>query len=804
MTASTDKRNCVHFRRLRRAGVLGSMVSALALSHAAQAQEADFVIEEIIVTAQNRAESIQDVPIAIAAYDENFIRATKLDDVKDLVDFTPGFAGKSKDSFVDTISIRGIVTNDFGVGGDPSIGIFKDGIHQGRNGSAVTSFFDIQRAEALRGPQGFLFGRNAVSGAISVIVNKPNPDEVEGLFRLGVAERDHIEGEAVVNLPLGSGWAVRAAGYYFHEDGYVDNFFNPNVPEAIRAEKGAGRLSLGYQGEKLSLTLIGEYENRDQSGSIYRAIEGDGVLEFFRELADNGDIPPFGNNGFLRGNGRDIDSDLLDDRDDGEIFSFTALIDYDFEWAVLSSITGVRTHNYHYREDFDGSPLQINNYFQDQEGEYFSQEFRLVSATDGPFSWFAGVSGYDENIDASFAQQGDEDLICLTFEEATCFDVFEGDFTYNPDGLVETNDVRGRYKGFGAYFDATYAFSDKFEFNAGIRYSYDEKDFGNRLNPVDSDLGPYFIFGYTSDGFVREERDWDQVTPRFTLRYYPNDDWTLWASVTKGYKSGGFGTFSLDLPTPEELGFSPEEIQACEDEELGIFCVVNEDGTVPEGTRPSAFNPETVWSYEVGTKANFFESRLQLDLNAYYYDYSDLQITFFDDDTLNTLVQNVGQVDGYGVEATMRARPDEHWDVLLTGAWSKTDISNVPDTICEGCDGNRLTQNPKWTFAGVATYRYPVGPGAVALGTEFRYQSSFHGGLDNLELTKVDKYVDVSLRAAYEADAGWEIAGYVENVFNALYYDGSGDGEAPIPSHFFGPSRPTTFGVDFIWRFGGQ
>ncbi len=738
-------------------------------------KKSDGIFEVITVTAQNREESIQSVPIAISAYDENFIRLTKLDDVKDLIDFTPGFAGKSKDSFIDTISVRGIVTNDFGVGGDPSIGIFKDGVHQGRTGAAITSFFDMKRVEALRGPQGFLFGRNAVSGAISTIVNKPDPDSFDTLFHVGIGQRDHVELEAMANAPLGQGWALRVAGYYFAEDGYVDNKFAPDAANLIRTEKMAGRLSLGYQGEALSLDLISEFENRDQSGTIYRAIRGDESLEFFGVT--------------LRGNGRDADSDLLNDRDDGEIFSFTGLIDYDLGWATASSITGVRVHDYRYAEDFDGSPLRINHYFQDQDGEYFSQEFRLVSAADGPITWFVGISGYGEDIDASFLNQGDEEIFCEAWEESSCSDAFPG-FTNNPNGLIETNDVRGRNLGFGTYLDATYAFLDQFELNAGIRYTFDEKDFAMRINEVDSDLGPYYMFGYTTVGFVREKEQWDEITPRFTFRYFPTEDWTLWSSVTKGYKSGGFGSFSLDLPTPEQLGFTPQEIQDCEDEELGIFCVVNDDGTVPAMTTPSKFDPETVWSYEIGAKATLADGRVHFDINGYYYDYRDLQITYFDEELLNTLVENVGQVDAFGVEATMRARPDDHWDLMLTWAWSKTDISKVPDAICENCDGNRLTHNPEWTVSGLAIYRFPLGPGEIAVGGEFHYQSSVHGGLNNLEFTKIDGYIDASFRVAYESEFGWEIAAYVENAFNKLYYDGSYDAEFPLPAVRFGASRP--------------
>lgn len=786
-------------RSVRHAGekaglwVTTSLCGCLAMAGQAFAQQdaSDMIrIEEIVVTAQFREQSLQDVPIAMTALDMDFMRIAKLDDIKDIIDFTPGFAGKSKDSFVDTISVRGIVTNDFGVGGDPSIGIFKDGVYQGRTGAAVTSFYDMERAEALRGPQGFLFGRNAISGAISTVVAKPDASGVSAFVRAGGGARERAEFEGMINLPLDDQWALRAAGYFFHEGGFVDNSFAPDDPDLIKATKGAARLSLGYEGETLDFNLIAEYENRDQSGTIYRAINGDESLEFFETV--------------IRGNGRDADTDLgTDNRDDGDIFSLTALADYDLGFAMLQSISGFRTHEYHYAEDFDGSPLRINNYLQDQTGDYFSQEFRLVSQGEGPFNWFLGASAYKENIDASFGQVGDEEIFCQAFLEISCTEYLEGEFTENPDGLVETNDVRGRYWGFATYADFGYDITPTLSLNAGIRYTFDEKKFAMRINDVDSDLGPFFVFGFTTGGeFLQQTENWDAITPRFTLRYSPTDDLSLWASVTRGYKAGGFGTFSLDLPSLESLGFTPDEIAECEEEELGLLCGVDENGVVPEGTQLSVFDPEKSWSYELGAKTSFLDNRLTLDINGFYYRFKQLQITFFDDELLNTLVENVGKVDGLGLEMSLRVRPDEHWDLLLSGGYTHTDIAKVPENICVECDGNRLTQNPKYTLSGLLSYHLPVASGEFTVASELRYQSSFFGGLDNLEFTRINGYADVGFRLSYEDEAGWTVAAYVENAFNDLYYDGSNDNAFPIPSTFFGPSRPRIVGVDLMWKFG--
>ena len=143
--------------------VLPLAVSALISTGPAVAQ----TLEEVIVVATKREQGVMDVPLAITALSGDFIEDTNLNDVKDLISYTPGVSGNSQDSYIDAVSIRGVRTQDFGVGGDPS-SAFKNDLYEGRNGSAVTSLFDVERAEILRGPQGFLFGRNSIGGAFGV------------------------------------------------------------------------------------------------------------------------------------------------------------------------------------------------------------------------------------------------------------------------------------------------------------------------------------------------------------------------------------------------------------------------------------------------------------------------------------------------------------------------------------------------------------------------------------------------------------------------------------------------------------
>jgi len=247
---------------------VGSIVATTGVVQGQQSSDT-VAIEEIVVTAQKREESLQDVPISVSAYSAEFLERARIQDVKDLIELTPGVSGRTKDSYIDYVSVRGIITNDFGIGGDPSVGIYKDGVYQGRNGMVMTSFYDLDRVEVLKGPQGLLFGRNAASGAMSILTARPNTDDLEGYVRAGAGERSHYELEGAVNIPLNDSWALRFAGFHAEEDGYTKNVEGGD--DLIDYDRTAGRAMLGYEGDRLSGFFMAEYEDRDQSATIYRA-----------------------------------------------------------------------------------------------------------------------------------------------------------------------------------------------------------------------------------------------------------------------------------------------------------------------------------------------------------------------------------------------------------------------------------------------------------------------------------------------------------------------------------------------------
>jgi iron complex outermembrane recepter protein len=776
----------------------------------------DLVLEEIIVTATKRAESVMDVPLAITAMSGEFIREVNLNDIKDLIAFTPGITGNSKDSFLDFVSVRGIRTIDFGNGGDPSVSLYKNGLYQGRTGSAVSSLYDVERSEVLRGPQGFLFGRNSVSGAMNVITAKPNVDGPGGYAELDVGERGVLVFEGAVNMPLSDTFALRLAGYRSEEDGYVKNL--AGGPDLIAHEKTAFRLSGRYQTDKVNADLMLEYENRDQTGTVYRET-GRGNAFNVHQTRINGGVPIE-----VSPDGRVVNNDnSLGSIDQAEIFSAGLQIDYETDWATFTSITGFKDHKYNYVEDFDGSPLILFNYGQDQKGDYFEQEFRVTSSSDGPMSWYAGVSYYKENIDTIFLGQMAEDAYCQGYWYNTCqglfdyynyLDSYNGDtyycdnllsyyfqgcaFTPSPDGLInDRNQIVGKYSGYSPYLDLGYAFTDSFDVSIGVRYNYDQKEFSQEtlLDSGGSQLAYKVQTGFqTPNGPLSDKQNWTKLTWRAVANWHPNDSTLIFGSVATGYKPGGFGSFNIE--------------PGCPGVPFGL-CVA--DNAVD---RPGDFGPETVTSYEIGYKGTVMGGRTQISLNAFVYDYKDMQAIFGVGPRV--IVDNVGQVDGKGVEAEVNTALTSNISFRLGMSWLDTVATNV-QAFCQNgeiltgdpdaCEGNSIPWAPEYTAFAVLNTSFPTGNGEIYGNLAWSWEDDYRGDWPDPSIIyqRIQALNQTDVVVGYRQDK-WRISAYVENVFDGIWYDGNYSNDDPDPAyiyaeHTFGPSRPRTVGMRFGYNF---
>ena len=318
-----------------------SFLVLFAISPAHGAVEGDgAALEEIIVTAQKREQNLVEVPVAITAFNAQSLLESGIDDARDLVAFTPGFFGVATNSFLETFSIRGISTTDLGFGGDPSVAIYKDHVYQGRTGASLGQFYDMERVEVLKGPQGLLFGRNAGAGTIHLITAKPDPERTGGYAHAGAGERGVIEFDGAINLPLSDNAALRIAAFHAEEDGWIENLQGGS--DRGGNDNTGGRASIGFVGERVSVTAMVEYEERQTSGTLYALVD-----------PVSGD--PYSGDVWA------IDSEILDtDTDESDLLSLTLTIEYDLGFATVSSITGFKDHEFYYFEDVAGCRINTS------------------------------------------------------------------------------------------------------------------------------------------------------------------------------------------------------------------------------------------------------------------------------------------------------------------------------------------------------------------------------------------------------------------------------------------------------------
>lgn len=763
-------------------------------------------IEEIIVTTQKREQSLQEVPLAVSAFDVQIIEQTNVGDFRDLVALTPGFNGNTDDGFIDALAIRGVSTNDFGIGGDPSVAIFVDGVHEGRNGGVVTSFLDVERAEVVRGPQNTLFGRNAIGGAINVVTHKPE-DSFSGKLGATIEQYDHYELSGTINAPLTDKLFFRGTLAHQEEDGYLDNLAGGR--DLGEHDNDAGQVALRWRDETVDATLTGFFEDRQGDPSVYWStypLAGDGSLD--------PDAPP--DQPSLPEDQVFTDLGASDQgRDESEIFKLTFNLDIAVGGGYsVSSITGYKTYEFFYREDYDATGAPVNNYQQDQEVDYVSQELRLNSPAGGKVVWFVGGSVYNEDIDAAFDNIYDEDALCRALGVTEAADIgapvtgcddpdFEAYWEADIDpadlltGKSERNLNEGDYWGWAVYADATWSLTERLDLIVGARYTYDEKEFRTAVFDSGGALGNNFVWEFHTGGqFIADEDDWSDFTPRVALNYTLSDRWSFYGNVSTGYKSGGYSTFGLVVPDSDGNG----EID------------VDDTGLAAPGTVVKKFDSEEVLSFELGAKARLLEDTLTANLSLYDYEYDDLQLLFFTNGS--QLTDNVAEASGMGAELELRWQPSDRWDLIASFAWTDTEIDSVDQDFldaggCNACAGNELWFNPDISTSEVVTYRIPLaGSAEVFVSAEHHYQDDMFAGPDNLALAVTESWNEVNFRVGYESGARWSAVAYVQNAFDEEYFergwenaDAQNLGGYGLVNALVWPSKPRTFGLRGEYRF---
>ena len=747
-------------------------------------------IEEIIVTTQKRQQSLQDVPLSVSAFTGSFMEKAQISDAKALALLTPGVSGDTDDSFLDSMNVRGISTNDFGVGAEPSIGVYQDGIYLGRTGGALTSFFDLDMVEVVKGPQGTLFGRNASAGAIAVTTAKPT-DEQSGSIDLGLGEDGYAEFTGVMNMPINDNLSSRMAIYHQQKDGWVTNINDGKKAGAI--ENAAARFTLAYESDNVSGTLMLEYEDREGPPTLYQAFDPDetGISFYSTDAARN----EFSS---------DVNSDEL--IDEGEVWGATLNVEVDLgDDYSLTSITGIRGHNYYYKEDFDGEDRFIFNYNQIQDQKYFSQEFRLNKDTDA-VSWFVGASMYEEEIQTRFNQTFDEDVMCQSLavaysvdydadpdyvegEVTDCSSYYyynEGDASFTDPGVGTRNDsvdIDAEYDGWGVYGDTTFHVSEKLDVSVGARYTEDNRDFGQKFGGEDRTYF-FYSFPFFSSDFLRGSDSWTNTSMRTAVSYQLSDEVSTYINYSTGYKAGGFNTFFVLFP-----------------DSVDVDSLDGEDA-VELGGSPESFEKEEVTNVELGLKGQFWNGQMQLNASIYQYQFDGMQSGYYVGSRYS--VANVGDAEGNGVELDMRLLPGDNLDIYLSLSWADTELTKPAEGFCEPADclGAQIPGTVEFSAAMVATYTVPMKNGDLAVTWETFHQDESVGfGQFDLNPLMADGFTTSNLRIGYDSAEDWSVTLWVNNITDEFHYKGVAGADSNIAPHYFGFSEPRRMGLDVGFKF---
>lgn len=734
-------------------------------------------IEEVVVTAQKRPQTLQDVPLAVSAFSEETMKSLHFGDANDIFLYTPGLVSAPDFPTAERSAIRGLGSEQFGYGFVNHVGVFVDGVYQ----EGAGEMYDVERVEVIKGPVGALFGRSSIAGAISITRNKP-ADEYDGSLDISLGELGRQSYTGVVNVPLTDNLFFRAAGKYEENDGYLNNIVTGEDLGSTQVE--AMRMAFRFIGDNVDATLTASYEERADIPNIAQVTssisdESYNIGTPFEDSVVNFILDPTANLAYAGPfeEGYDVASSLKP-KFTTRFHDLVADIEIDLsEDLTLKSLTNYRNHSSDYLEDFDGNAIADLSFFgpygQDVVSDHVQQELHFSYTTENDWLFLFGSSYYKTDLEA-LTYNGISDTL--------------GNFNGFASGTIQREQLTttGDFSGWSTFADLTISLTDRLDLTLGARYTYDEKELtvfiqdpntiaGNQTGGFGA-LTLGFI-GYTSVP-IKTKDDWSDITGRLALNFTMTDDVSFYMAYSQGSKSGGIDAFSFTT----DDGFVP---------------FFNDDLSAVNGA-PKSVDPESSDSYELGMKSYWLDRRVQFNSSAFFYEFKDQQQLVAQGAAL--IVENVGLVAGSGIEADVRFLPTENLDVSLSAAYLDTEVKENdrnPSAV-----GSRTGRAPAWTGSVIATYTHPLPSGASLYST---FSHSYQGkmvtdaGGPNLPPISIS-----NIRLGYEPSEGrWGASLYVDNVFDEfVFYDQkSADGVGYLQDLRRQIGRPRTAGIDISYNF---
>jgi len=707
-------------------------------------QEAESpVLDTITVTAQKREQPLQDVPVSVTALDATGLETSGIESVDDVSFRTPGMTVSRFNAFQPQIFIRGIGSTDQSASGDQSVGVFIDGVFMGRAGFTDLDFFDLEQVEVLRGPQGTLYGKNVVGGAINIVTQRPS-DEFGSRFELGAGNFSRRSLRALVTGPLSEGAAGKLTLSTVERDGYSTS---ANTGEDLSdADNFTLRGQMLFTSwDNMEILVTADFA-RDRLAGNNRECLGEQFI-FFPWFAPGSPFAgsPCSPDPF-------VNEKSVDGYQDRDIAGVSAQLSRDTRFGELTSITAYREGDYDLLEDFSGSDANLVVRRAVDEIEQWSQELRLAdTAMGGRLSWMGGLYGYWADIDRLENNDFSGNDMPLGLPPGLSFNTF-----YFQRNRTTSNAVFG---------DLNYAISDTVNLTVGARYTYEEKQADIRTEGFDP-TGSFLVAPYEVD----TEESWTSFTPKVSLDWDINQDAMAYASITEGQKSGGF------------------------------------NGTAPSASgAETPFDEETARQYEVGLKSEWFDKRLRANMAAFYIDYEDLQV-FQLVEGGRLIVDNAADATSKGYELELTAQLTRGLTARANYAYLDATYDEFVNEAGQDFSGNQLTRSPKNSFNVALTQRAQIGDNlGLLLHAEYSYRSRIFFNPDNWPLTGDDSLGLLNARATFQfQQKNIDLSLWGSNLTDEVYVTQAIDGRGPfsLSQNAAGViGAPRMYGVTLNWRY---
>ncbi|MEP7348419.1 MAG: TonB-dependent receptor [Sphingorhabdus sp.] len=759
-----------------------ALIGSPALAQTEPLAEAD----EIVVTAQKREQNLQDVPIAISAVSGQALRDQRIrtiDEIGQQVSNTQIYQDKGGSQ--PNWTIRGVSLFDFNVNNSPSTSIYIDDVYQPSSVLGSGGIFDLQRVEVLKGPQSGLYGRNAVGGAVQIISHEPKPGDMDGYVNVDYGSWNRYRIEAAQSFSLGDNTALRVSVL---NDGSFGGGWQQSLaggrkwgePDRL-AVRGMLRTELGPVTAKLKL-----YYARDKSDTVLATALGAYTPTFdfcgavlagrldqancltLAQLID----PTLAGAGAQSADGKRVLSQPVN-RLDNEELSATLNLSADLGALTITSITGLTRFDFGFDFDYDASQLNLGGWTEQAGLRNFNQELRIASPSTGDFRWQAGAvyTNYRFNEFKEF-NWTDNPLL---------FDTFNPIFGIDYQDLFLDVTYRQKTRYWGIYGQFDYDLSPDLTFSGSLRYS-DEKttyrEGRTGFSKITSFPAPGGIDLIAVGDIDRDYSLADHWTGSATLSYRPTEAGMIYATISRGYKSGG-------VP-----GGFPQTT----------------DDTLP-------YKEEFVLNFEGGFKTEWLDRALQINGSIFYYDHKNIQAFTTLPSTLTPgqfafRLTDIGDGYNFGAELEVVARPVRGLRLGASIGYLKTKVTDSDkvffslDSQAVPWKGQRLDYAPTWSGTLSASYRAEVGATqSLTIAGDYNFRSRLRFGQTAVDeaLRGVAGYGVANGRIALEGEAGWSVAVWSKNLFDKAYVTDAGfDG---VGSFYNSYGEPRSIGVALGYRW---